>query len=275
MYEIAEDKKSNLQSLALFVGTGECNAHCAHCAGKVHRKYAPKEDGIIDKELIYHTLKECYAQGARYLSLSGSGEPTLSPLSVTKALDLVHDCRKEGIEYSKIHLYSNGIRIGEDRDFCDAYLNLWRGLGLETMYVTVHDIDNEKNARIYGRASYPDLEVIVSRIHEATMSMRANLVLSKRTIDTSEKFALTVSHLKNLGVDSVSAWSVRGKDDNVDAGLSPLETELDKMEQWAEENQDSHFRIRLLREKNRVVYDTGQKLTLFPDGTLSNTWCNH
>lgn len=263
-----------LNSLSLFVGTSECNGKCGHCAGVPLRKYAPKEDGIIDEDLIHKTIKTCYEQGARYLSISSSGEPTLSPLAVTKTLKLVYGCRDEGIEFSPINLYSNGIRIGEDKSFCDTYLSPWKSLGLTTIYITVHDIDEKENTKIYGIETYPPLDLVLSRIHDADLLMRANLVLSKRTINTFDKFVSTVEHLKRMSVDYISAWPIRNKEDRVDPNLSPLEEELDKMENWVKENDDSKHSIRLLREKNRILYETSQKLTLFPDGTLSNTWCN-
>lgn len=260
-----------VNSLSIFVGSPECNAHCAHCAGITHRKYAPKEDGIISEDLISKTIKDCYEKGARYLSISSSGEPTLSPVSVTKVLELVYGYKKEGIEYSPVNLYSNGIRIGKDKEFCDAYLGLWRNYGLTAIYVTVHDIDEKKNAKIYGIENYPDLRLILSRIHNADLLMRANLVLSKRAICTLEKFVSTVDYLKEIGVDFISAWPIRGKDDKLDQNLSPLEEELNKMEIYAENNKN----IRLLQENSRIAYKTGKKLTLFPDGTLSSTWCNY
>jgi len=263
-----------LTSLSLFVGTGQCNAHCSHCAGVPLRKYAPKEDGVIDEELIYRTIKECHSQGARYLSISSSGEPTLSPLSVTKTLELIYGCREEGIEFKPINLYSNGIRIGEDKIFCDTYLPRWRRLGLTTVYVTVHDVDEKKNAMVYGIENYPSLELVLSRIHDAGLMIRANLVLSLNTVGTFDKFVPTVGHLKMLGVDYISAWPIRDQEDKVNKKLSPLEEELDKIEKWIEENQSEKCRIRLLREKSRIAYQTSQKLTLFPNGVLSNTWCN-
>ncbi|MBI4980510.1 radical SAM protein [Candidatus Woesearchaeota archaeon] len=273
--EKREEKLINsLKSLSLFVGTGQCNAHCAHCAGRAHRKYAPTEDGIINRDLIYNTIKSCYGQGARSLSISSSGEPTLSPLAVTTVLQLIHECRKEGIEYSPINLYSNGIRIGKDKKFCDTYLPKWKSYGLTTIYVTIHDVDEEKNAKIYGVESYPNLEVVVSRIHYANLLMRGNLVLSRKTIGTFEQFVSTADYLRKIGVDCISAWPVRGADDKVDSRLSPLESELDKIENWVENNQGDGFIVKLLTEKSRIMYQTGQKLTLFPDGTLSNTWCN-
>ncbi len=265
---------NKLNSLSLFVGTGQCNANCSHCAGVPLRRYAPKEDGTLDKDLIYKTIKACYEQGARNLSISSSGEPTLSPLSVTKTLELINGCRKEKIEFSSLNLYSNGIRIGEDKGFCNTYLPFWRSLGLTTIYITVHDIDEKENAKIYGITSYPPLDLVLSRIHSADLLMRANIILRKDTICTFAKFVSSVEYLKRLGVDGVSAWPIRGKDDKVDQKLSPLEEELDNMENWVE-NHDPKYKIRLLKEKSRVASQTGQKLTLFPDGTLSNSWCNY
>lgn len=263
-----------LNSLSLFVGTSECNAKCGHCAGVPLRKYAPKLDGIIDQDLIYKTIKDCYEQGARYLSISSSGEPTLSPLAVTRTMELINKCRNEGIEFYPINIYSNGIRIGVDKIFCYTYLPLWKVFGLTTVYVTIHDANEEENARVYGINSYPSLDIIISRIHNADLIMRANLVLSKRTVGTYEKFISIVEELKRKGVDYISAWSIRNKEDKVDIKLSPHEEELDRMERWIKDK-NLNQKIRLLREKNKLAYKTGQKLTLFPDGTLSNTWCNH
>lgn len=261
----------NLKSLSLFVGTDYCNANCNHCAGVPIRGNAPKEDGIIDENLIYKTIKECYALGARSMSISSAGEPTLSPISVTKTLGLI---KKSDLEFKPINLYSNGIRIGNDKDFCDEFLPSWKSLDLATFYITVHDVDEKENARIYGIKKYPSLDLILSRIHDANLLMRANLVLSKNNIGTFEKFVSTVDSLKEIGVDYISAWPIRNLKDEVDKKLSPLEVELDKMENWARENQGQKFKINLLMGRDRKVYETGQKLTLFPNGILSNAWCN-
>lgn len=263
-----------VKSLALFVGTSECNAKCAHCAGMPLRKYAPKEDGQIDRELIYKTVKSCYERGARSLSISSSGEPTLSPFAVLETLGLVCRCKSEGIVYSPINLYSNGIRIGRDADFCRNFLSWWKMLGLTAVYVTVHSIDRDKNAEIYGIESYPFLADIAFELHAADLLMRANLVLSKRTISTFENFTSSVKRLKGMGVDYISAWPIRNLEDRVDSELSPTKSELDRMEEWVDA-QDPKQGIRLLREKSRTAYQTGEKLTLFPDGTLSSSWCNY
>jgi MoaA/NifB/PqqE/SkfB family radical SAM enzyme len=265
---------ATLKSLSLFVGTGECNANCNHCAGMPLRKYAPKKDGIIDEELISKTLEESYSLGAKSLSISSSGEPTLSPRAVTKTLGLLHKYKNMGVDFSPINLYSNGIRIGEDNYFHNAYLPLWKDLGLTGIYVTVHDIEEKENARIYGVKNYPPLKLILHRIHNAGISMRANLILSKKTINNFDKFFSTIKSLERMGVDSISAWPIRNQNDKIDQNLSPLEEELNKIETWIETNQNPKCPIRMPTKKNQELYQTNQKLTLFQNGTLSNTWCN-
>lgn len=265
---------ANLASLGIFVGTGDCNANCVHCAGKPLRKCAPKQDGIIDSDLIYRTLKNCYEQGARSLSISSSGEPTLSPISVTKTLELINEMKKENVEYNWINLYSNGIRIGEDREFSDKYLPLWHNLGLKTVYITVHNLDEGKNAEVYGIKRYPSLREVVSRIHRAELLTRANIVLTKNNAKTFESYVSMIQGLRAIGFNHISAWPIRNSEDKPDLKLAPLEEEITKMVDWAKEHETSDCRLRVLGESSRISYQTGQKLTLFPDGSLSSSWCN-
>jgi MoaA/NifB/PqqE/SkfB family radical SAM enzyme len=259
---------NNMKSLSLFVGTGECNANCLHCAGKIHRKYAPKEDGIIDEPLIYKTLKECYLKGARSLSISSSGEPTLSPKSVTRVLEMI-------VGYNPINLYSNGIRIGEDKKFSKKYLPLWGSLGLTGLYITVHNINERKNAKVYGIEKYPKLEDVVSRIHDASLNVRANIVLTKENACDVHSFIKMVVGLRDLGFDSVSAWPVRNKEDNLDYREGPSKKQLDYMDSFVISGGFRYFPVRILGEENSEKYKKGEKLTLFPDKSLSNKWCNH
>lgn len=268
MHEIAKGK---LKSLSLLVGTGKCNAHCHHCAGQIHRQFAPAKDGEVETSLIIETLNSCYDQGARYLTISSSGEPTLSPLAVTKILELVGYCQ---LCYSPINLYSNGIRIGEDKPFADTYLPFWKNLGLTHIYLTVHDIDEQTNARMYGIKKYPELKTVISRIREANLLARVNLLLNRKTIDTVLKFVSTVEHLKKLGANSVSAWPIRGEDDKVDLALSPPLAEMNKMKIWIAQNNRSGFKVKLSSGQDSAVNEAGQKLTLFPNGKLLDTWCN-
>ena len=184
----------------------------------------------------------------------------------------------DGVTKNTMDLYGNGS-LSVEKDFN----------GLENKYYG-HDLTNKSLISIreggagdllfktpflkYLKEKYPSLDLVVSRIHRAEMLVRSNLVLTKKNIPNCEKFIHVVNDLRKIGFDHVSAWPIRNSDDKKDLSLSPLEEELDKMSEWVEKNQEPNFRLRLLNEKSRVVYQAGQKLTLFPDGKLSSSWCN-
>lgn len=268
-----------LESLSIFIGTGECNAKCEGCPGVPLRKYAPKKDGEIDKGLIWKTLDSSYDLGARYLSISSSGEPTLSPFSVTRLLGLTHKLERVNRKsYYPINLYTNGIRIGEDKQFCDQFLPVWAELGLSWIYLTIHDRDEKINASLYDIESYPSLPLIVQRIHENEMKVRANIVLKKKGVGTAEQFIKLVGKLEEIGIDRIAAWPKRNLQDKVDLVDAPSDEEMSKILRWAKEEHSSSGydtnKLKILTEETRERYKEGKKLTLFPDGTLSNTWCN-
>ena len=263
-----------VKSIAIFIGTGACNARCSHCAGLPHRKNAPREDRLPDEALVRRTLAASHARGARALSISSSGEPTLSPRSVTRLFEIVDEIRSEGITFASIHLYSNGIRIGQEQEFCERYLPLWRGHGLDTIYLTIHALDERENARTYGVASYPPLPLVFARIQDADLRVRANMMLSTCTVHTLESFISSVESLCRLGADRIAAWPIRGQDDRPDLALAPSPEEIARIREWVREHGVA-YKTTLLGEETCIQYHSGQKLTLFPDGTLSSTWCNH
>jgi MoaA/NifB/PqqE/SkfB family radical SAM enzyme len=182
--------------------------------------------------------------------------------------------REEDVNYEWINLYSNGIRIGESQQFCDTYLRRWHNLSLQTVYITVHNLDEKKNAKRYGVKEYPPLREIVSRIHEAELKIRANVVLSRDNVGSLEEYVAMVEGLRSRGFDHISAWPIRNENDVLDPRLSPSEGDLEKMCAWAKEHDTSYCRLRVLGVKSHEVYEKGEKLTLFPDGSLSNSWCN-
>lgn len=263
---------SEIESLSLFVGTGECNARCAHCAGLPLRKFAPKRDGEVDEDLIRNTVLDCYRKGARALSLSSSGEPTLSPFAVDRVLHIIKDLKAEGVSFPKINLYTNGIRIGTDLSFCCWHFWEWHVLGLTTVHLTVHSTDPLVNARVYGVPVYPPLERIIDRIHRGYYKVRINLLLNKNIIPTCDVFTEMIRELQyDLHVDSIAAWPLRDKDDRIDLATLPPAEEIQKMTDWLEGN--PNFRVRFLANETAHEKSYSAKLTLFPDGSLTNTWC--
>lgn len=260
-----------LKSIGIFTGRGICNAHCKHCAGIIHRKFSPLIDGYINPDLEY-ILKDCFEKGARSLSISGSGEPTLSPLSISNTLQLIHKLSSEGYAYTKIHLYSNGIVIGNDEKYCDTFLPQWKDFGLDTIYLTIHNTNELENAKVYNIDVYPSLKTIINRIHKYGLLVRANLVLGKNTISTPNKFFSTVTDLLELEIDSISAWQLRDtKTDTLDLTHSLSENELEIISNWL--NKKQYPNVKLITENIHNESYQEDKLTLFPDGSLSSNWC--
>jgi molybdenum cofactor biosynthesis enzyme MoaA len=238
-------------TVCILVGDGSCNARCKHCSGLDHRG----PNVLDDADLVRRVLRE---NKSTALSICGAGEPTLLADDVTKLLRII---RGEKIGYEKIKLYTNGIRVGEDEEFMET-LWLWESLGLTDVYLTVHSFDEAENARIFGIPSYPNLRIIFDRIREVGFRLRANLVLIKGRVDTAEKLAAFVKLAVIYGADNVVAWPKRGLDDEVDTEISSSNMEA----------------MAALGEGLPVcVYwpprESTDKICLFPDGELRDSWC--
>lgn len=262
---------NKIKSLGIFVGTGRCNARCKHCAGVPLRQYALKIDGTDNFPFIEKNIRECYFRGARSISLSSSGEPTLSERSVSNVLCLLNKLRiDDGLIFNNINLYSNGIRIGSDDSFLKT-LEWWSKLGLQTIYITVHDTNSWYNAKRYNVYKYPSLPFIISRIHDCHIKVRANLILGQNNIHSFAAYKINVLDLINMGVDSIASWKVRDLDDKISLKNAIDSYQFDLIREWVN-LADFPIPVRLYEEEKRQ-YTYGQKLTLFQNGVLSNTWC--
>ena len=262
-----------VNSLSLLVGKGVCNANCTNCAGLTHRQYAPRQDGIVDTRRLREVIEECYSKGARSLTISSSGEPLLSPVSITKVLILLMEYADAGQKFSTINLYTNGILIGENSRFAYTYLRMWKLLGLTKIHLTVHSPDEIVNAKLFGISCYPSLVRVIYRIQRSGLHCRVNLVLEKSGIHTLEQFKEAVVDLRSCCADSISAWPLRSLDgDTIHPTEGPSKIELEKMRQWTK-TVDLGIPILVHRDSSNDYYNENKKLTLFSDGTLSNSWC--
>lgn len=204
---------SKITNLSILVGTGSCNASCNKCAGA----------------LLYKTLKYAADNGCRTISLTSSGEPTLSEQSVTMVLAYIS--QKFLDVFKNIHMYTNGIRIGEDYIFCNTFLYKWRQMGLTEIYLSVRSIDQKLNAGGFGIKQYPDFKIIFERIKYCGLALKCCITLQKGYIDTCDKFVEAVNYLFENGTMGVSAWVLKNADDTVSKN-APVSHELDLMEDW-------------------------------------------
>lgn len=105
------------------------------------------------------------------------------------------------------------------------------------------------------------------------MLLRGNLLLSNKTIKNLDRFIESVNYLINTGFDNITCWQIRDNNDQLDKNLALDKNVLNKICSYFEESLFKE-RVKIYNEKDRSLYEKGHKLTLFPDGRLTNSWCN-
>lgn len=221
-----------IYSVSALIGNGACNANCAFCAGKYLRKDA-KENKLYDRNLEA-AIKLSARYGGWSLSLTSSGEPSCNPDSVTSALEIYDKCASQGAYFPNVNLFTNGILFG-DREFCNKYLDQWRGLGLTNIAVSIHSADEKGQAEAYNLKSYPDLETIVKNIREHGVGVRATLLLRKGGIDNAIKYESAIHTLINKGIDNITSWPI-GNPDSTRNEYTPSRYGLFKIKRWLHKN---------------------------------------
>jgi len=267
-----------IDGISILVGTAECNARCHDCAGRQHRKNASEKDGEIDEARLREVLDYCLKRDCRYITLTGSGEPTLSPLSVTATLEVIkkHGRRRKE-NFAPINLYTNGIRLGTEPDFAGRFLPTWKELGLTTVYISVYSIDEDRNAIAFGIGRYPRFEGIFHKIKECGLKLRTSIILKKGYTDSADKFRELCERFFKLGVDNISAWPLKDGNDYISA-MAPSRNVLEEISELVS-GRDRIFpdypgrTIRLLLGDSETKENLGKKIALFQDGTVSDVWC--
>ncbi|MDD5251142.1 MAG: radical SAM protein [Patescibacteria group bacterium] len=262
-----------IDGLTILVGTAACNAHCRECAGRQHRPNAPTRDGELNEGRLREALAICFSRGCCSISLNGSGEPTLSPLSVMRTLTVIGEERPAGVT-PYVGLYTNGLKISSDSGFCDEWLPQWFDLGLKGVHVSVFSEDEELNRRGLGVEVGPSFETVFERLIRHGLRVRVNVILKRGYTDTLGKFRALCERFFALGASNVFAWPVKDPSDDSVSELAPPAEEIERMRAFAEATSRPGRKIRLLVEACACGREPNRKLALFQDGTLSNAWCS-
>lgn len=273
-----------IYSVSALVGNGKCNANCAFCAGKYLRPEA-KVDKINDKNLE-SSIKLSARYGGWSLSFTSSGEPTCDPDALTHALEIYKKCSDEGAYFPNVNLFTNGIDFGK-KDFCDEYLPTWKNLGLTNVAVSIHDVDEREQARVYGIKNYPAFEEIKSNVEEHGIGMRGTLLLRKGGVENSKKYAHSVEKLIEKGLDNITSWPV-GNPDGSRNEFTPSRRDLFGIRFWLWKNaklchghswgggvydyKGNILRITDYVTKHDPKKDFVRQLVVFQDHTVAYSW---
>lgn len=205
-----------IYSVSIMVGSAECNAKCNYCGGHSHRQDAlPSNEGTLRNLRTALLLCHKSYNGGWSISLTGSGEPTLSPVAVTKTLEGIYDLRKEGISFPTINLFTNGISIVNDPVMRTDWLPKWQNLGLTHVAISVHSTNLHANRQAYMLENdypFPKLSEIIKVIRQAELTPRITLLLNKYGISSWRKLKDELVELKKLGVDLVTSWALVNQD---------------------------------------------------------------
>jgi MoaA/NifB/PqqE/SkfB family radical SAM enzyme len=273
-----------IYSVSALVGNGACNANCSFCAGKYLRPEADSSK-LYDKN-FEAAIKLSARYGGWSLSLTSSGEPTCDPNSLTKALEIYQKCAREGAYFPNVNLFTNGILFG-DRKFCKKYLDTWRELGLNNIAISIHEVEEERQAKIYGVESYPKFEKIVNNIQEHGLGVRGTLLLRKGGIEDSKKYEHAIKTLVKKRIDNITSWPV-GNPDATRNEYTPSRLNLLGIQRWLYRNAKvchGHvwgggvfdYKGNILRYTDYVTKHNPRKdfvrqLVVFQDGTVAYSW---
>jgi sulfatase maturation enzyme AslB (radical SAM superfamily) len=273
-----------IYSVSALVGSQACNGNCSFCAAKDLKKDAPENNKMPC------TFKSALKLSARYggwsLSLTSSGEPTCSPQAVTNALKDYQEVAQEGAYFPNVNLFTNGILFGNN-EFCQRYLPLWRKLGLTAIAVSVHELTEKGQAKIYGLKQYPSFVKIFSNIKKYDLQGRATVLLRKDGIDNPSRYQKAVETLRSYGVENITSWAI-GNPDNSRNEYTPSEWNLLRIRFWLKRNAKlchGHvwggavydYKGMLVRITDYVTRhdpkkDYVRQLVVFQDGTVAYSW---
>ena len=274
-----------IYSVSALIGSNACNANCSFCAAKELRKDA------IDNGEVARNFKEACKLSARYggwsLSLTSTGEPTMSPYSINNYLKEYSEIADQGAYFPNVNLFTNGIKFADD-DFCDMYLKYWKSLGLTNIAISFHDVSEEGQARAYGIDVYPSIKKIVNNIRKHGLGVRGTLLLHKDIIDNAKSYSRAVDTLINeYGIDNITSWKI-GNPDGSNNEHSPSLLGYLSIRWWLLRNTKSchshswgggiyDYKGNILRITDYVTKhdprkDYVRQLVSFQDGTVCYSW---
>ncbi len=273
-----------IYSVSALIGNGACNANCSFCSGKYLRPQA-KENALYDKN-FEAAIKLSARYGGWSLSLTSSGEPTCDPLALTRALEIYQKCSRKGAYFPNVNLFTNGILFGDEK-FCKKHLPFWRDLGLNNIAISIHDVDEKKQAQVYEIAKYPKFENIVKNIQNHGLGVRGTLLLRKDGVENDIVYEKSIKTLIKKGIDNITSWPV-GNPDGSRSEFTPSRIGLLKIRRWLHKNAKiCHGHVwgggvfdyngNILRytdyvTKHNPKKDFVRQLVVFQDGTVAYSW---
>jgi molybdenum cofactor biosynthesis enzyme MoaA len=188
----------HFQTFSIVVGTRACNASCPFCISKQTGLFGtpPK----VNWRNFGIACRLAQKAETTTVLLTGKGEPTLYPNNITETLKGLQE-----YDFPLIEMQTNGLRMAEDTEEMDAYLNHWYTLGLTTIALSVVHYDEAKNASVYTPDDkHYDLAQLIAKLHKIGFSVRLCVMMLKGYIDSVVKLDEMISFARQNKVEQLT-----------------------------------------------------------------------
>lgn len=199
-----------IQTFSIVAGTRACDAHCPFCVSKMTGfDELPGGRGINERNFRKAALLAERA-GTTTVLFTGKGEPTLYPEEISAYLRLLQD-RSFPLKELQTNALAIGhlARDGAARSKLDQrYLDDWYRLGLDTIAISVVDINADANRQVYAD-DYPDLVKTIALLHECGFSLRLCVMMQQGFVGTPERVAEVIDFCRDHGVEQLTVRPIR------------------------------------------------------------------
>ena len=267
-----------IQTFSIVVGTRACNARCPFCVSRMTGfEELPKTRNINERNFA-KAARLAELAGTTTVLMTGKGEPTLYPAQITHYLELLRTWR-----FPFIELQTNALEIGrlardgksKIPDLTEGTLRTWWNLGLNTIAISVVDVNAAPNKAVYHE-DYPELATTIAFLHGLGFSVRLCVMMQRPYVDSWARLGEVIAFCKKNGVEQLTVRTIRKPENTHDPDASAYvmehgltDAEIAAIHGWIDRNG-----VRLMSLMHgAAVYDYGGQnvclsdcLTLDPTG---------
>jgi len=199
-----------IQTFSVVVGTRACNAKCPFCVSRMTGFDELPGNREINRRNLRKAMALAKLGGSTTVLITGKGEPTLYPGEISEYLELFAN------SFPFIELQTNGLELGwlaRDGEGKAKKLNVdtlrnWHALGLNTIALSVVDIDSKKNAQVYN-ADYPELSETAEFLHGLGFSLRLCVMAQNGCVDTPQRLEEVLDFCKRTKIEQLTLRPLR------------------------------------------------------------------
>lgn len=199
-----------IQTFSVVVGTRACNAKCPFCVSRMTGFGQLPANREIHERNLRKAIALAKLGGSTTVLMTGKGEPTLYPEEVTRYLELLAD------NFPFIEIQTNGLELGwlardgraHPKGLTVATLKKWYDLGLNTIALSVVDIDPGKNAKVYHQ-DYPDLALTADFLHGLGFSLRLCVMAQEHCVDSPQRLNAVLDFCRRSRIEQLTIRPLR------------------------------------------------------------------